>query len=163
MRGRPLLAVTLAVCTLATLALLAPLIKASRSGSPQSVAVPVDAGNALPVGSEADDATSPPPQPAAAATHSHREIDEQDDYNGTRAFQRYIGRQQREHPAYQHLPYRTDQVLIEIANVTADGRVVLTVTPRTLQVNPRAAYRQFLRRYHDPGSFYVAQYGRFGS
>jgi hypothetical protein len=101
-------------------------------------------------------ASQPPaPRPSTA------EIDKQDSYNNTQSFRRYIDQQQRERPAYQHLPYRGEEVHIEITNVTSDGRLELDVIPLGLNVNPRSAYARFLRRYHDPGRAYLAQYGRY--
>jgi hypothetical protein len=100
---------------------------------------------------------------APALTHrsSLKQIDRQDSYNNTRSLRLYIQRQQHERPAYQHLPYRTDEARIEITNVTSDGRIVLEVTPLGLNTNPRTAYRRFLRRYHDSGASYLAQYARY--
>lgn len=94
---------------------------------------------------------------------SLKQIDRQDSYNNTRSLRLYIQRQQRERPAYQHLPYRTDEARIEITNVTSDGQIVLEVTPLGLNTNPHTAYRQFLRRYHDSGASYLAQYARYES
>jgi hypothetical protein len=90
------------------------------------------------------------------------EIQGQDRYNNTARFRSYERYQHLTRPAYQHLPYRTSQVRITIINVTSDGRVVLSVTPLSANVNPQAAYRAFLARYHDPGSAYVPLYARYG-
>jgi hypothetical protein len=99
--------------------------------------------------------------PAQPHRLSSKQIDRQDSYNNTRSLRLYIQHQQRERPAYQHLPYRTDEARIEIINVTSDGRIVLEVTPLGINANPRTAYRRFLRRYHDSGASYLAQYARY--
>lgn len=110
----------------------------------------------IPWGGEA--ATRPAPPPAPRST---REVDGQDAYNHTRSFAEYMRRQQRERPAFAHLPFRDGEVQIQIANVTSDGRLVLQITPLGLNVNPRRAYEHFLRRYHDPGGDYLAEYVRY--
>lgn len=98
---------------------------------------------------------------ARVARASRREIDRQDTYLHSPQGERQLEQQQRQAPAYDHLPYRSAEVQIEIANVTSDGRVVLMVTPLGLNVDPHRAYRRFLERYHDPGSFFLAEYARF--
>jgi hypothetical protein len=100
----------------------------------------------------------PPPAPRTPRT----EIQGQDRYNSTARFRDYERYQHLTRPAYQHLPYRTSQVRITITNVTSDGQVVLSVTPLSANVNPEAAYRAFLARYHDPGSAYLPLYARYG-
>lgn len=105
---------------------------------------------------------SPAPVPAPAPPTPPAEVQGQDRYYLTRQFRDYERQQQITHPAYQHLPYRTGQVRIEITNVTSDGRIVLTVTPLSPNVNPQAEYQAFLARYHDPGSAYLAVFARYG-
>jgi hypothetical protein len=105
---------------------------------------------------------TPSPRPALFAEHeNHREIRQQDSYLQTREGEHQLRQQARMNPAYRHLPYRSDQVRIEIVNVTSDGRLVLKVIPLGLNVNPRDAYRGFLARYHDLGNSYLAQYSRY--
>jgi hypothetical protein len=104
----------------------------------------------------------PTPVPAPAPLASSAEVQGQDRYYLTRQFRDYARRQQITRPAYQHLPYRTSQIHIDITNVTSDGRIVLTVTPLGPNVNPRAEYKAFLARYHDPGSAYLAIFTRHG-
>ncbi|HEY7891220.1 MAG TPA: hypothetical protein VIC05_03335 [Solirubrobacteraceae bacterium] len=88
-------------------------------------------------------------------------IGNQDRYFRTAKAREEARQEEHERPAYQHLPYRTDEVRIDIANVTSDGRVVLKVIPRGLNVNPRIAYKRFLERYRDSGSAYLAEYARY--
>jgi hypothetical protein len=95
-----------------------------------------------------------PPVPLA-------EIQGQDRYYLTRRFRNYERRQQLTRPAFQHLPYHTSQVRIEITNVTSNGRLVLTVTPLGPDVSPQTEYQKFLDRFHDPGSAYLANYARY--
>jgi hypothetical protein len=89
------------------------------------------------------------------------EIQRQDRYYSSSRFRDYERQQQIARPAFQHLPYRTSQVRIDITNVTSDGRVVLTVTPLGPDVNPGAEYEKFLHHFHDPGSAYLASYARY--
>jgi hypothetical protein len=104
----------------------------------------------------------PSPQPNPPSRHAtRRQIASQDTFQQTATGLKQLRGQQRAAPAYQHLPYRTDEVRIDIVNVTSDGRVVLEVSPLGLNVNPRLAYRHFLARYHDPGSDYLARYERY--
>lgn len=99
--------------------------------------------------------------PVASATKSMDAIGNQDRYFRTAKAREEARQEEHERPAYQHLPYRTDEVRIDIANVTSDGRVVLKVIPRGLNVNPRIAYKRFLERYRDSGSAYLAEYARY--
>jgi hypothetical protein len=92
---------------------------------------------------------------------SRKEIEHQDTYLQSRQGRQRLHEEHTRQPAYQHLPYRTDEVRIEIVNVTSDGRVVLKVIPLGLNANPRTAYKHFLRRYHDPGNSYLPEYGRY--
>lgn len=101
----------------------------------------------------------PPPTPSTPIT----EIQGQDRFYSTRRFREYERNQQITRPAYQHLPYRTNQVHIVIANVTSDGQIVLSVSPLGPNVNPQVEYGKFLARYHDPGSAYLPLYGRYGN
>ncbi len=92
-----------------------------------------------------------------------KEIDQQDRYLRTGRAEHRLRQEYRGRPGYQHLPYRTEKVRIEITNVTSDGRIVLTIIPLGLNVNPRLGYRGFLARYHDPGSGYLPRFARYGS
>jgi hypothetical protein len=107
--------------------------------------------------------TSPPHPVAFVPRANHRAIEQQDAYLRSAHGKRQLRQQKQLNPAYQHLPYRTDGVRIEITNVTSDGRVVLRVIPLGLNVNPRIAYTRFLHRYHDPGSAYLALFARYGT
>jgi hypothetical protein len=100
---------------------------------------------------------NPPPPPTP-----QNEIQGQDRYNNTPRFRDYEREQQLTRPGYQHLPYRTSHVHIDITNVTSDGRIVLSVTPLGPNVSPQFEYRKFLARYHDPGKDYLPLYGRYG-
>lgn len=90
-----------------------------------------------------------------------KEIEQQDRELRGRNGERQLREEKHSRPAYQHLPYRTDGARIEITNITSDGRIVLKVIPLALNVNPHIVYREFLRRYHDSGSGYLAEYARF--
>jgi hypothetical protein len=100
-------------------------------------------------------------QPVFRALTDRKEISQQDRHLRTGQAAHQLRQEHHSRPAYQHLPYRTDEVRIEITNLTSDGRVVLTVIPLGLNVNPRTAYRGFLARYHDQGSAYLAQFARY--
>lgn len=131
----------------------------TRSHSPHSTG-PAEVPEAT-LGSEQDQSTAANPTPAPTQSTPRAEIQGQDRYYNTSRFRDYERQQQIARPAYQHLPYRTSQVRIDITNVTSDGRIVLTVTPLNPDVNPQAEYRAFLARYHDPGSAYLASYARY--
>jgi hypothetical protein len=123
---------------------------APDSGKPPSTTAQVITGLVNPVPT--------PPTPPTPRT----EIQGQDHYNFTRRFHAYERQQQLTRPAYQHLPYRTSNVRINITDVTSDGRIVLTVTPLSPNVSPKTEYQRFLARYHDPGAAYLPLFARFG-
>jgi hypothetical protein len=104
---------------------------------------------------------NPVPTPPTRLT-PRTEIQGQDHYNFTHRFHAYERRQQLTRPAYQHLPYRTSNVRIDITDVTSDGRIVLTVTPLSPNVSPKTEYQRLLVRYHDPGAAYLPLFARFG-
>jgi hypothetical protein len=118
---------------------------------------------ASPVPSQTVTTPATPSPPPSIPLPPHAEIQRQDRYNYSRRFRAYERRQQITRPAYQHLPYRTSHVRIDIANLTGDGRIILSVTPLSPNVSPQAEYRRFLTRYHDPGSVYLPVYARFGA
>jgi hypothetical protein len=132
---------------------------ATRSHSPHSTG-PNRASEA-PLGSKQDQSTVANTTPPSTQPTPRAEIQGQDRYYNTRRFRDYEHQQQIARPAFQHLPYRTNQVRIDITNVTSDGRIVLTVTPLGPDVSPRAEYEKFLVRFHDPGSAYLASYARY--
>jgi hypothetical protein len=129
---------------------------ATRSRSPHSTEPARPSGTAPEPEQGESTVASPTPAPTPLP-----EIQGQDRYYQTRRFRNYERQQQIARPAYQHLPYRTSQVRIDITNVTSDGRIVLTITPLGPDVNPRAEYGKFLDRFHDPGSAYLASYARY--
>lgn len=150
----------LALAILATLVVLLVVgNSAPRSHSPHSTESARPSGTALEP--EPGESAVANPIPAPTPLTSLSTVQGQDRYYYTRRFRNYERRQQIARPAYQHLPYRTSQVRIDITNVTSDGRVVLTVMPLGPDVNPRAEYQAFLARYHDPGSAYLAGYARY--
>ncbi len=132
---------------------------APRSDSHHATAL--DAGPAA-ASQEAVTALANPPLPPPVPRTPRTEIQGQDRYNNTARFRGYERYQHLTRPAYQHLPYRTSRVRITITTVSSDGRVVLRVTPLSANVNPQAAYRAFLARYHDLGSAYMPLYARYG-
>ena len=150
----------LALGILATLiALLVIGNSATRSHSPHSTG-PAQAAEPTP-GSEQDPSTAANIPPAPVQPTPRKEIQGQDRYYNTRRFRDYERQQQIARPAYQHLPYRTSHVRIDITNVTSDGLIVLTITPLKPDVNRRAEYEKFLNHFHDPGSAYLASYARY--
>jgi hypothetical protein len=152
--------VKLALSILATLiALLVIGNIATRSHSPQSPGPAHPSGTTL--APEQIQPTTANPTPAPTPPAPLGEIQGQDHYYHTRRFHNYERRQQLARPAYQHLPYRTSEVRIDITNVTSDGRIVLSVTPLGPNVSPRAEYEKFLDHFHDPGSAYLARYARY--
>jgi hypothetical protein len=152
----------LALSILATLIVLLVISNlATRSTSPRATGPAYPSGTVLApaqVQPTVASTMSAPTQPTPRA-----QIEGQDRYYYTHRFRDYERQQQIARPAYQHLPYRTSQVRIDIANVTSDGRIVLTVTPLGPDVNPRAEYEKFLAHFHDPGSAYLARYARYPS
>lgn len=150
----------LALSILATLIVLLAIGNiATRSHAPRPAGPAHPSGMALAPEqgqSTVADATPAPTQPTPLP-----EIQGQDRYYQTRRFHNYERQQQVARPAYQHLPYRTTEVRIDITSVTSDGRIVLTVTPLGANVSPRAEYQAFLARYHDPGSAYLPSYARY--
>ncbi len=148
--------VKLALSALAILILLL-LIGNHATPPPAHHATALDTGPAATSHETATASANPPPPPRTPSF----EIQGQDRYNNTARFRGYERYQHLTRPAYQHLPYRTSQVRITITNVTSDGRVVLSVTPLDPNVNPQAAYRAFLARYHDPGTAYQPLYTRY--
>lgn len=165
---RPIVLVVLAgSLTLGLLLIAGYISKPTGPGSPvdthssfKESAVPVPRGAT--VQTPTTSASPPPHPPAMRGLANLKEINQQDRQMRTRRGERQLHGAGHSRPAYQHLPYRTDEVRIEITNVTSDGRVVLRVIPLGLNVNPRIAYTQFLHRYHDPGSAYVALFARYG-
>lgn len=153
MNDRP---VKLTLTIFATLVLLLTLGAIAKSSSPPPPVEPAHPTGRAPTKTEPQPAKVSPASPIPPA-----EIEGQDRYYGTDQFREYEQRQQIARPAYQHLPYRTGQVRIDITNVTSDGRIVLTITPLGLGVSPQAEYERFLRRFHDPGSAYLPRYARY--
>jgi hypothetical protein len=150
----------LALGILATLiALLVIGNSATRSHSPHSTGSARPSGTAL--APEPGESTVANRTPTPRPPTPRAEIQGQDRYYNTRRFRNYERRQQIARPAFQHLPYRTGQVRIEITNVTSEGRIVLTITPLGPNVSPQAEYQAFLARYHDPGSAYLPSYARY--
>jgi hypothetical protein len=150
----------LALSILATLIVLLAIGNiATRSHAPRPSVTAHPSGTAP--APEQGQSTAADPIPAPTPPTPRSEIQGQDRYYLTRQFRDYERRQQIARPAYQHLPYRTSQVRIDITNVTSDGRIVLTVTPLGPNVSPRAEYQAFLARYHDPGSAYLAVLARY--
>ena len=156
MSARARIATTLAAIIAAAIICGLSLSAPSRRQPARAQSVGSQAPEEVPSGGEA--AAQPASQPAP---RSAREVEGQDAYNHTRSFAEYMRRQGRERPAFAHLPFRDGEAQIQIANVTSDGRLVLQITPLGLNVNPRIAYERFLRRYHDPGGAYLAEYGRY--
>jgi hypothetical protein len=153
MNDRP---VKLTLTILATLVVLLALGAITKSSpSPSSTEPTHPTGTAL-AKTQTQSATISSASPTPPA-----EIEGQDRYYSTDQFREYEQRQQITRPAYQHLPYRTGQVRIDITNVTSDGRIVLTVTPLGPGVSPQAEYERFLRRFHDPGTAYLPRYARY--
>jgi hypothetical protein len=146
------LSATVATAAICGLSLSTPSRHQSQPAQTAGAALPEE----IPQSAEVGASSAPPPAPRSA-----REVDGQDAYNHTRSFTEYMRRQQHERPAFAHLPFRDNEAQIQITNVTSDGRLVLQITPLGLNVNPRTAYERFLRRYHDPGGAYLAEYGRY--
>ena len=132
---------------------------ATRSHSPHPTG-PAQASETT-LGSERDQSTVADTTPAPTQPTPRAEIQGQDRYYNTHRFRDYERQQQLARPAYQHLPYRTSQVRIDITNVTSDGRLALTVTPLNPDVSPRAEYENFLAHFHDPGVAYLAVFVRY--
>lgn len=149
------LASLIVVLTIANVATRSHSSQSSRSAQPSDTA-PAPESNQVTVADP-----TPAPAPAPASPTPPAEVQGQDRYYLTPQFRDYERRQQIARPAYQHLPYRTSQVRIDITNVTSDGRIVLTVTPLGPNVSPQAEYQAFLARYHDPGSAYLPSYARY--
>lgn len=150
----------LALSILATLIVLLVIGNtATRSHSPHSTG-PAQASETT-LRSEQDQSTVANPTPAPTQPTPRAEIQGQDRYFNTRRFRNYERQQQIARPAFQHLPYRTNQVRINITNVTSDGRIVLTVTPLGPDINPGAEYQKFLAHFHDPGVAYLAVFVRY--
>lgn len=146
-----------------------PSIGAKRKGQ-------ISTAQGLPATTSAAPSTAPPTSsqvglpsvprrhPGLAIAESNaqaRSINEQDSYLDTKRAQSRFSLEKRSSPGYQHLPYRNSEVSIEITNVTGYGRVLLTVIPRGLNVNPRIAYQRFLKQYRDSGSAYTPVYDRY--
>jgi len=153
MNDRP---VKLTLTIFATLVLLLTLGAIAKSSSPPPPVEPAHPTGRAPTKTEPQPAKASPASPIPPA-----EIEGQDRYYSTGQFREYEQQQQITRPAYQHLPYRTGQVRIDITNVTSDGRIVLTVTPLGPGVSPRAEYERFLRRFHDSGYAYLPSYARY--
>ncbi|MET0557614.1 MAG: hypothetical protein ABW065_02930, partial [Solirubrobacterales bacterium] len=58
------------------------------------------------------------------------------------------------HRAFQHVPYRSDELVVELVGARGH-RAVLRVSAATVQA-ARAGWRRFLRRYRDAGRAYIA-------
>jgi hypothetical protein len=59
-------------------------------------------------------------------------------------------------PAYQHIPYDDNGILVTLTGVASDGRFDLEVYSQSLtRVQERTAYERFLAMYHDPGTKYL--------
>jgi hypothetical protein len=128
MNDRP---VKLTLTILATLVVLLALGAIAKSSSPPHPVEPTHPTWGAPAKTEPQPATVSPASPIPPA-----EIEGQDRYYSTGQFREYEQQQQITRPAYQHLPYRTGRVRIDITNVTSDGRIVLTVTPLGPGVSP---------------------------
>lgn len=90
---------------------------------------------------------APAPTPAAP-----RRQDPQDQEGSAAA--RRAARALASHRALQHVPYRNDELVVELVGARGH-RAVLRVSAATVQA-ARAGWRRFLRRYRDSGRAYIA-------
>jgi hypothetical protein len=113
-----------------------------------------------PAGAARRVATEPTELPARSQprTSEIQEIrpaqDPQDRYGSAAA--RRADRELADHRALQHVPYRRRGVAIALVGARGE-RAVLRVSAPTLEA-ARRDWRAFLRRFHDPGSAYVARF-----
>ena len=99
------------------------------------------------------------PPPAEARRQSRARVNRtQDAQNRDPRFRARLARELRIRPAFQHLPYHADGVVIDLVGTTPSGRLVLSVTYTGRRMGARRAYRRFLARYHDPGRAYHPRY-----
>jgi len=96
----------------------------------------------------ADLAPAPTPESPAAP----RRQDPQDQVGSAAA--RRAARALASHRALQHVPYRNDELVVELVGARGH-RAVLRVSAATVQA-ARAGWRRFLRRYRDSGRAYIA-------
>jgi hypothetical protein len=62
-------------------------------------------------------------------------------------------------PAYAHLPYTGNGIIISLVNVAPDGKFILEVFSQTLTVTEeKAVYQAFLQSYGDPGTKYLPEF-----
>lgn len=61
-------------------------------------------------------------------------------------------------PAFQHLPYKGDDVIIDFIDATDDGKIVIEVRYSGTRQGAEFAYARFLAAYGDPGTAYVVNY-----
>lgn len=99
--------------------------------------------------------TIPPPaaapEPAPVAGHPAHRQDPQDEEGSPAA--RRADRALRSHLALQHVPYRSEELVVELVGARGH-RAVLRVSAESVRA-ARRGWRRFLRRYRDSGRAYV--------